>query len=103
MRSSPFHLLLARTLAGSAATVSAQSPLPPPHFTAVFTGKLYAAGAAEYSTAGPFGTRTHLSATGGTLWNATTGDVVANIISFSDNGLRTDLGLNFPSSVKPLT
>ena len=35
--------------------------------------------------------------------NATTGEVVANVLSYADNGIRSNSGLNFPSSIMPLT
>ena len=38
----------------------------------------------------------------GDLVNATTGEVVANILSYANNGIATASGVNFPSSVMPL-
>lgn len=37
------------------------------------------------------------------MLNATTGDTVATILSFADNGVTADSGVIFPSSVMPLT
>ncbi|KAM5530163.1 hypothetical protein V8D89_016165 [Ganoderma adspersum] len=100
MRSSSFLSQLAAVLAASAATVSAQSTLPPLQFTAIFTGQFNAT--SEDGTAGPFGTRLHRVASGGTMSNPTTGEVVASILPFADNGIVTGAGLRFPSAVVPL-
>ncbi|PIL36404.1 hypothetical protein GSI_00092 [Ganoderma sinense ZZ0214-1] len=97
MRASILSPLAAVVLAALAATVSAQSP---PQFTAAFTGQFNVS--AGYNTAGPFGTRRHHAMDGGTLSNATTGEVVADILSFSDNGIVTDSGLSFPALIIPL-
>ena len=52
----------AAVLASSAATVSAQSPLPPPQFTAILTGQLNAT--YQDQATGLFGTRHNLEASG---------------------------------------
>ena len=39
----------------------------------------------------------------GDLLNATTGEVVGTVLSFSANGVTTTSGLSFPSGVMPLT
>ena len=39
----------------------------------------------------------------GDLLNATTGEVVGTVLSFSANGVTTTSGLSFPSVVMPLT
>ena len=54
--------LAATILASSMATVSAQSPLPPPQFTAILTGQLNAT--YQDQATGLFGTRHNLEASG---------------------------------------
>ena len=39
----------------------------------------------------------------GDLLNTTTGEVVASTLSFADNGISTDSGINLPSAIMPLT
>ena len=39
----------------------------------------------------------------GDLVNATTGEVVASILSYADNGVNSESGVRFPSSSMPLT
>ena len=49
-------------LASSAATVSAQTPLPAPQFTAILMGQVN--GSTHLHATGPFGTRDHSEASG---------------------------------------
>ncbi|KAM5530164.1 hypothetical protein V8D89_016166 [Ganoderma adspersum] len=81
--------------------LSAQSSLPPPQFTAIFTGQI--SEATQMNTTGPFGIRIHLEAAGGDLLNATTGEVVGSVLSFAGNGVTADSGLSFPSGMRLLT
>ena len=60
-----FFSSLAGVLAASAVThtVSAQSTLPPPQFTAILTGQFNET-TVQAQTTGPFGTRVHLASGG---------------------------------------
>ena len=39
----------------------------------------------------------------GDLVNATTGEVVGTVLSYADNGIKSESGVRFPSSIMPLT
>ncbi|KAM5537753.1 hypothetical protein V8D89_008521 [Ganoderma adspersum] len=100
MRYSPFLSPLAAVLSASSILASAHSPAPNPQFKTVFAGEFDLA--SGYQTTGPFGDRVHNAMSGGSLWDPATGEVLADILPFSDDGVSSAAGPFFPNAVIPL-
>ncbi|KAM5537749.1 hypothetical protein V8D89_008517 [Ganoderma adspersum] len=101
MRFSSFLSPLALVLSASATLASARSPgVPPPEFKEVFAGQFNLA--SRHRALGPFGARVHNAMSGGSLWDPVTGEVLADILPFSDDGVGGGTGPFFPMAVMPL-
>ncbi|KAM5533392.1 hypothetical protein V8D89_012942 [Ganoderma adspersum] len=84
----------------TAVVVSAQSPLPTPQFEPLFTGQFTLA--SGINTTSPFGTRVHYPITGRNMTDAKTGERVATILPFADDGIIGNSGVFFPEAVMPV-
>ncbi|PIL36388.1 hypothetical protein GSI_00076 [Ganoderma sinense ZZ0214-1] len=71
-----------------------------PQFKEVFAGHFDMA--SRHLATGPFGSRVHNAMSGGSMWDAETGAVVADILPFADDGLSSTAGPFFPAAVIPL-
>ncbi|TBU52396.1 Swi5-domain-containing protein [Dichomitus squalens] len=90
---------LAGILAVTAIAVTAQTPEPPPNFEAIFAGQSILS--VSKNTTGPFGVRVYAPLTGGNLTDAKTGKLVAILLPTADNGIESNSGTFFSSTILP--
>ncbi|PIL36413.1 hypothetical protein GSI_00101 [Ganoderma sinense ZZ0214-1] len=86
--------------AAASPSVDADARAPGPQFREVFVG--YFDIFSRHNASGPFGTRVRNAMSGGSMWDAATGALVADILPFSDTGLHSASGPFFPEAVVPL-
>ncbi|EJF60022.1 hypothetical protein DICSQDRAFT_88484 [Dichomitus squalens LYAD-421 SS1] len=97
-----FFLMLSclASLCLAAAATAEHKHVPLPQFEALFSVNLQVL--TESTFQGPFGTRVHSMTSGGNLTNATTGEIVGQVLQNQDNGLYSTSGIFFPSVVLPV-